>query len=57
VVRRDEEGRDLDWVEPLGLAEDTEHDVVESWVGPEKITALDGAAGDVDECAFFWDVA
>ena len=27
------------------------------WVGPQQVTALDGAAGDVDECAFFWDEA
>ena len=44
-------------MEPLGPAEDTEHDLVQSWVGPEKIPALDGAAGDFDECAFFWDEA
>jgi hypothetical protein len=34
-----------------------EQDVVESWVGPKKIPALDRAAGDVDEGAFFWDEA
>ena len=44
-------------MEPLGSTEDAEHDLVESRVGPEKIPALDGAAGDVDESAFFWDEA
>ena len=57
MVRGDKERRDLDRVEPLGAAEDAEDDFVQSWIGPEKIPALDGAAGDFDEGAFFWDEA
>lgn len=44
-------------MEPLGLAEDTEHELVESQVGPEKVSALNRTAGDVDEGTFFWDEA
>ncbi|HWM91530.1 MAG TPA: hypothetical protein VN493_12260 [Thermoanaerobaculia bacterium] len=51
------ETADLDGMEPLGAAEDTEEDVVDGWIGPQQITALDGATGDFDEGAFFWDEA
>jgi len=57
VRRQEGEAADLDWVEPLGTAEDTEENVVDHRVGPQKIPALVGAAGDFDERAFFRDEA
>ena len=44
-------------VKPLGAAEDAQHDLVQSRIGPEKIPTLDRAAGDVDEGTFFGDEA
>ena len=57
MITGDKERRDLDRVEPLGAAENAQHDLVQSWIGPEEIPAVDGAAGDVDEGALFWDEA
>ncbi|HWM90394.1 MAG TPA: hypothetical protein VN493_06470 [Thermoanaerobaculia bacterium] len=51
------ETANLDGVKPLSTAKDTQEDVVESWIGPQQITTLDGATGDFDEGAFFWDEA
>jgi hypothetical protein len=51
------EAADLDRVEMLGAAEDAEEDVVELWVGPQRVPALISAAGDFDEGAFFGDEA
>ncbi len=44
-------------MEPLGAAEDALHYLIQNWIGPEKIPAVDRAAGDVDEGALFWDEA
>jgi len=57
VIGKKEVTTDLDRVEPLGAAKDTEDDVVEDWVGPQQVAALDGTAGDFDEGTFFWDEA
>ena len=51
------EGADLDRVETLGPAEDTQEDVVDHRVGPQKVPTLVGAAGDFDERTFFGDEA
>jgi hypothetical protein len=36
-------------VKPLGAVEDAQDDFVQSWIGPEKIPALNRTAGDFDE--------
>jgi hypothetical protein len=45
-----------DFVEPLGASEDADDDVVELRTGPEKETAVDGSAGDLDQGPAFGDV-
>jgi hypothetical protein len=39
----------------LGPAENADDDLVEHWAGAEEETAVDGAAGDLDESTAFGD--
>jgi hypothetical protein len=57
MVRQGDEGAAADLVESLGASEDAGHEVVELRARPEKETAVEGAAGDLDEAPAFGDVA
>jgi hypothetical protein len=51
------EGTGADWVLPLGPAEDAEDDVLELLARAKEETAVEGAAGDLDEGPAFGDKA
>jgi len=48
-------GADRDGIQPERSAEDAEDDLVQRRAGPQEVTAVDGAAGDLDEGPAFGD--
>ena len=48
---------DADLVETLGPSQDADDDLVELPAGPKEETAVEGAAGDLDQGTAFWDEA
>lgn len=44
---------DLDAVEALGAAQDSEGDLVPLRAGPQEKPGMEGAAGDLDQAAAF----
>ena len=57
MVRQEDEGAAADLVESLGASEDADDEVIELRRGPEKETAVKGAAGNLDKAPAFGDVA
>ena len=53
MARRQDEGHEVDRIEPLGPAEDAGREVVEppGWAGAAGARALQGPAGDLDRGA------
>src|SRR5882672_8673073 len=57
VVRREDVATTTDFVQALGPSEDADDDLVELAAGPKEETAVDGAAGDLDQGTAVWDEA
>ena len=57
MVGQQDEGHEVDRIEPLGPAEDAGGDVVELRAGPEQQASLQGPAGDLDQGAVIGDEA
>jgi hypothetical protein len=56
VIGEEGESTAADFVKPLSASKDADDDVVELRTGPEKETAVDGSAGDLDQGPAFGDV-
>jgi hypothetical protein len=53
VIGKEDEGMQLDWVEPLGSSKDPDDDGSELIGGLEQEATLQGPTSHLDQCAAF----
>jgi hypothetical protein len=57
VIRREHVAATTDFVKTLGPSQDADDELIERPAGPEEETAVEGAAGHLDQGTAVWDVA
>jgi hypothetical protein len=57
VIRREHVAAATDFIEMLGTSQDADDDLVERPAGPEEETAVESAAGHLDQGTAVWDIA